>query len=92
MENVNEGERTKEKNGNEMMAREGDTCCYCVNALMGFHKFTNQLIFKSQLDNHRAPLVRWSLHKYECLWGVGGKSRGSSFQEGTSHTYTLRLC
>ena len=27
----------------------------------------------------------------KCLWGVGGKGRGSSLQEGTSHTYTLRL-
>ena len=46
----------------------------------------------------RAPLVRWSLHKYKCLWGVGGKGqdsggkgRGSSLQEGGSHTFTLRL-
>ena len=41
------------------------------------------------------PLVRWSLHKYKCLWDVGGggegKGHGSSLQEGTSHTYTLRL-
>ena len=36
-------------------------------------------------------LVRWSLHKYKCLWGVGGKGQDSSFQEGVSHTYTLRL-
>ena len=41
--------------------------------------------------NHRTPLVRWSLHKYKCLWGVGGKGQGSSLQEGVSHTYTLRL-
>ena len=26
------------------------------------------------------------------VWGVGGKGRGSSLQEGTSHTYTLKLC
>ena len=25
------------------------------------------------------------------LWGVGGKSCGSSLQEGVLHTYTLRL-
>ena len=31
------------------------------------------------------------LHKYKCLWGVGGKGQYSSFQEGASHTYTLRL-
>ena len=35
--------------------------------------------------------MRWSLHKYKCLWGVGGKGWGSSFQEGVSHTYTPRL-
>ena len=39
------------------------------------------------------PLVRWSLHKYKCLWDVGGggKGHGSSLQERASHTYTLRL-
>ena len=26
-----------------------------------------------------------TLHKYECLWGVEGKSWGSSLQEGASH-------
>ena len=41
---------------------------------------------------HHAPLVRWSLHKYKCLWGVGSKGRDSSIQEKTSHTYTLKLC
>ena len=41
--------------------------------------------------DHRIPLVRWSLHKYKCLWGVGDKDQSSSFQEGASHTYTLRL-
>ena len=25
------------------------------------------------------------------MWDVGGKDRDSSFQEGVSHTYTLRL-
>ena len=39
----------------------------------------------------RIPLVRWSLYKYKCLQGVGGKGRSSSLQEGASHTYTLRL-
>ena len=46
---------------------------------------------KMQLDYHRIPLVRWSLHKYKCLWGVGGKGRGLSIQEGVSHTYKHRL-
>jgi len=32
-----------------------------------------------------------SLHKYKCLWGVGGKGQGSSLQEGALHTYILRL-
>ena len=41
--------------------------------------------------DHRIPLVRWSLHKYKYLWGVGDKDQSSSFQEGASHTYTLRL-
>ena len=36
-------------------------------------------------------LVRWLLHKYKYLWGVGGKSYGSSLQDGALHTYTLRL-
>ena len=29
-------------------------------------------------EYHRTPLVQWSLHKYECLWSMGGKGRGSS--------------
>ena len=33
----------------------------------------------------------WSLHKYKCLWDVGGKDRGLSFQELASHIHTLRL-
>ena len=41
--------------------------------------------------DHRAPLVQWSLHKYKCLWGVGGKGQNSSLQEGVLQTYTLRL-
>ena len=40
---------------------------------------------------HRTPLVRWSLQKYKCLWGVGGKGRGSSLQKRASHIYTLKL-
>ena len=35
--------------------------------------------------------MRWSLQKYKCLWVVEDKSRDSSFQEGVSHTYTLKL-
>ena len=41
--------------------------------------------------NHSTPLVRWSLYKYKCLWGVGGKGRGSNLQERASHIYTFRL-
>ena len=41
--------------------------------------------------DHRTPLMRWSLHKYKRLWGMGDKGRGSSLQEGISHIYTLRL-
>ena len=29
--------------------------------------------------------------KYKCLSSVRGNGRDSSFQEGVSHTYTLRL-
>ena len=47
--------------------------------------------FNERLSRHYTPLVRWSLHKYKCLWNVEGKGRGSSLQEGASHTYTLRL-
>ena len=49
------------------------------------------VIINNIIINHRTPLVRWSLHKYKCLWGVGGKDWGLSLQEGVSHTYTLRL-
>ena len=70
------------------------------NPLSKFHKnsfqssnfafvHSSSLCFK--FIHHRTPLVRWSLHKYKYLWGVGGKGQGSSFQEGVSHTYTLRL-
>ena len=31
------------------------------------------------MDNHHAPLVQWSLHKYKYLWGVESKDLGSSF-------------
>ena len=42
--------------------------------------------------NHHASLVRCSLHKYKCLWSVGGgKDRDSSLQERASYTYTLYL-
>ena len=51
---------------------------------------THTYIYISMHD-HRTPLVKWSLHKYKCLWSVGGKGRSSSLQEGVSHTYILRL-
>ena len=35
-------------------------------------------VTKKEERDHQTPLVRWSLHKYKCLWGVGGKDRGSS--------------
>ena len=28
---------------------------------------------KLWVNYHRTPLVRWSPHKYKCLWSVGGK-------------------
>ena len=28
-------------------------------------------VFEKNISIHRAPLVRWSFHKYKCLWGVG---------------------
>ena len=31
------------------------------------------------------------MHRYKCLWGVGGKGQGSSLQEGVLHTYILKL-
>ena len=55
------------------------------------HTHKTKAKIKIQLDYHRTPLVRWSLHKYKCLWGVGGKGRGLSIQEGASHTYKHRL-
>jgi len=48
-------------------------------------KYTFFLYQKISID-HRAPLVRWSLHKYKCQWGIGGKGRGSSLQERALHT------
>ena len=58
------------------------------NPLSKFHKnsfqssnfafvHSSSLCFK--FIHHRTPLVRWSLHKYKYLWGVGGKGQGSSF-------------
>ena len=44
----------------------------------------------SQKENHRTPLVRWSLYKYEYLWGVWGKGQSSSLQKGASHTYSKK--
>ena len=49
-------------------------------------------LLEQDLFYHRTPLVRWSLYKYRCLWGVGGKGWGSTLQERVWHTYTLRLC
>ena len=43
------------------------------------------------LGDHRTPLVQWSFYKYKYLQGVGSNGRGSSLQEGASHTYTLKL-
>ena len=67
-----------------------ETC----NAYITF-KIWNMLHAYSTFKNwdmyYRIPLVRWSLHKYKCLWDVGSKGQGSSLQEGVSHTYTLRL-
>ena len=41
--------------------------------------------------DHRIFLVRWSFHKYKCLWSVGSKGRGSNLQEETLRTYTPKL-
>ena len=49
------------------------------------------VIINNIIINHRTSLVRWSLHKYKCSWGVGGKGWSLSLQEEVSHTYTLRL-
>ena len=51
----------------------------------------NFVLLETFTDYHHTPLVRWSFHKYKYLWGVGGKGRVSSLQEGASHTYTLKL-
>ena len=48
-------------------------------------------VWKKDFLNDDTLLVRWSLHKYKCLWSVGGKGQGSSLNEGVSHTYRLRL-
>ena len=33
-------------------------------------KVINSTRNKKVGDDHHAPLVRWSLHKYKCLWDV----------------------
>ena len=51
----------------------------------------NSISIETSPNDHRTPLVRWSLHKFKYLWGVGGKDRSSNLQERVSHTYTLKL-
>ena len=51
---------------------------------------TNISPINSQKENHRTPLVWWLLYKYEYLWGVWGKGRSSSLQEGASYTYSQK--
>ena len=41
----------------------------------------NITISKAIKHYHRIPLVRWSLYKYKCLWGVGGKGRVQGFKK-----------
>ena len=48
-------------------------------------------LIKDSFPYHRAPLVRWSLHKYKYLWSMESKNWSSNLQNGVSHTYTLRL-
>ena len=59
------------------------------------HNLINNLRLHNHINGniiyHRTSLMRWSLHKYKCLWSVGSKGYGSSLQEGALHTYTLRL-
>ena len=59
------------------------------------HNLINNLRLHNYINGniiyHRTSLVRWSLHKYKCLWSVEGKGQGSSLQERALHTYTLRL-
>ena len=62
------------------------TCLKTMN-----FKVINSTRNKKVGDDHHAPLVRWSLHKYKCLWDVREMGQGSNLQEGDSHTYTLRL-
>ena len=47
---------------------------------------SNWWYFKCVKCYHRTPLVRWSLHKYKCLWDVGAKVKVQvSWKE--LHTY-----
>ena len=66
-------------------------CKSSTNKYMVMVKNVIDKIIKNMINYHCTPLVRWSLHKYKCLWGVRGKGQGSSLQERDSHTYTLRL-
>ena len=36
---------------------------------------------------HHAPLMSWSLQKYKCLWGVGGKAGFKFLEEIFTHIY-----
>ena len=60
-----------------------------------YGKRKNQLVFFMIFYIcHKSDIkifLKWSLHKYKYLCGVGGKGWGSNLQEGASHTYTLRL-
>ena len=64
-----------------------------IESIINFYlkKFSNSVILNKCESYHRISLVRWSLHMYKCLWGIGGKDCGSNLQEEASHTYTLRL-
>ena len=49
------------------------------------YKYTCQTTVYLWYDGHSISISACG------VWGVGGKGQGSSFQEETSHTYTLRL-
>ena len=48
--------------------------------ILAFQKALVQVLNQYNLKGlyHRTPLVRWSLYRYKCLWGMRGKGQGSS--------------
>ena len=57
-----------------------------------YDKLTRCNVFYRRNINYCISLVRWSLHKYKCLWGVGGGGVRADVQVSKMELYThIRL-